>query len=300
MSGRVLALWLRGLPLSISAAVGFIVLSGVAVLNGLVMISFVRSLQEQGYSPEQAMREGAQVRLRAVLMTALVASLGFLPMALATSTSAEVQRPLATVVIGGILSSTALTLLILPALYTWAYRGKRLSVGSWNRIYIGSTRSWRAVVGHGIPTGLRRGPLVIGVSFARWFPKTFGPPAVVIDGGCHHILRRQMLSLARLSALFAVTAVGEIVGCYLTWLVLKQNKTPWLLLPAALSLALFAWLLTLHPTAAGRTYAAYGGMYIAVALLWLRFVDGVALTRWDLAGAMIALVGMGVIALQPN
>ncbi len=109
-----------------------------------------------------------------------------------------------------------------------------------------------------------------------------------------------MLSLARLSALFAVTAVGEIVGCYLTWLVLKQDKTPWLLLPAALSLALFAWLLTLHPTAAGRTYAAYGGMYIAVALLWLRFVDGVALTRWDVAGAMIALVGMGVIALQPN
>jgi cobalt-zinc-cadmium resistance protein CzcA len=122
MSGGVLALWLRGLPLSISAAIGFIALSGVAVLNGLVMISFVRSLREQGYTPEHAMHEGAQVRLRAVLMTALVASLGFLPMALATSTGAEVQRPLATVVIGGILSSTALTLLILPALYTWAYR----------------------------------------------------------------------------------------------------------------------------------------------------------------------------------
>jgi cobalt-zinc-cadmium resistance protein CzcA len=122
MSGGVLALWLRGLPLSISAAVGFIALSGVAVLNGLVMISFVRSLREQGYTPAHAMQEGAQVRLRAVLMTALVASLGFLPMALATSTGAEVQRPLATVVIGGILSSTALTLLILPALYTWAYR----------------------------------------------------------------------------------------------------------------------------------------------------------------------------------
>ncbi|MFC5548316.1 efflux RND transporter permease subunit [Massilia aerilata] len=125
MSGGVLALWLRGLPLSISAAVGFIALSGVAVLNGLVMIAFVRSLREQGLGPEQAMREGAQVRLRAVLMTALVASLGFLPMALATSTGAEVQRPLATVVIGGILSSTALTLLILPALYTWAHRGAR-------------------------------------------------------------------------------------------------------------------------------------------------------------------------------
>ena len=125
LSGGVLALWLRGLPLSISAAVGFIALSGVAVLNGLVMMAFVRALREQGLGPEQAMREGAEARLRAVLMTALVASLGFLPMALATSTGAEVQRPLATVVIGGILSSTALTLLILPALYTWAHGAAR-------------------------------------------------------------------------------------------------------------------------------------------------------------------------------
>jgi len=122
VSGGVLALWLRGLPLSISAGIGFIALSGVAVLNGLVMIAFVRGLRDAGLGPEAAMREGAQVRLRAVLMTALVASLGFLPMALATSTGAEVQRPLATVVIGGILSSTALTLLILPALYTWMHR----------------------------------------------------------------------------------------------------------------------------------------------------------------------------------
>jgi heavy metal efflux system protein len=125
ISGGVLALWLRGLPLSISAAVGFIALSGVAVLNGLVMLAFVRSLREAGRTAEEAIREGAQARLRAVLMTALVASLGFLPMALATSTGAEVQRPLATVVIGGILSSTALTLLILPALYTWAHRSSR-------------------------------------------------------------------------------------------------------------------------------------------------------------------------------
>jgi Cu/Ag efflux pump CusA len=125
MTGGVLALWLRGMPLSISASVGFIALSGVAVLNGLVMMSFVRSLRAQGYTPEQAMREGAQARLRAVLMTALVASLGFLPMALATSTGAEVQTPLATVVIGGILSSTALTLLILPALYMWAHGRSR-------------------------------------------------------------------------------------------------------------------------------------------------------------------------------
>lgn len=108
------------------------------------------------------------------------------------------------------------------------------------------------------------------------------------------------MDLLRASALFAITALAEIIGCYLPWLVLRQGKSAFLLLPAALSLGLFAWLLTLHPTAAGRTYAAYGGMYIGVALLWLRFVDGVALTRWDVAGAVIALVGMGVIVVQPG
>lgn len=107
------------------------------------------------------------------------------------------------------------------------------------------------------------------------------------------------MELLRLSLLFALTALAEIVGCYLPWLVIKQDKSPLLLLPAALSLAVFAWLLILHPTAAGRTYAAYGGMYIAVALLWLRFVDGVPLSRWDVAGATIALCGMALIALQP-
>ncbi|MRX11205.1 YnfA family protein [Pseudoduganella sp. FT25W] len=107
------------------------------------------------------------------------------------------------------------------------------------------------------------------------------------------------MDILRITSLFFVTALAEIVGCYLPWLVLKQGKSAWLLLPAALSLALFAWLLTLHPTAAGRTYAAYGGAYICVALLWLRFVDGVALTRFDIAGAVLALVGMAVIALQP-
>lgn len=107
------------------------------------------------------------------------------------------------------------------------------------------------------------------------------------------------MELLRLAALFAVTALAEIIGCYLPWLVLKQGKPVLLLLPAGLALAAFAWLLTLHPTAAGRTYAAYGGMYIAVALLWLRLVDGIALTRWDLVGAAIALLGMAVIALQP-
>ncbi|MGJ9419688.1 YnfA family protein [Massilia sp. CMS3.1] len=109
-----------------------------------------------------------------------------------------------------------------------------------------------------------------------------------------------MPELIKLALLFALTALAEIVGCYLPWLVLKQGKPLWLLLPAAASLALFAWLLTLHPSAAGRTYAAYGGMYIAIALLWLRFVDGVALTRWDAAGASLALAGMAVIALQPK
>lgn len=108
------------------------------------------------------------------------------------------------------------------------------------------------------------------------------------------------MELLRLSLLFALTALAEIIGCYLPWLVLKQEKSLLLLIPAAISLAIFAWLLTLHPNAAGRTYAAYGGMYIAVALLWLRFVDGVALTRWDMVGAGIALLGMAVIAMQPS
>lgn len=109
-----------------------------------------------------------------------------------------------------------------------------------------------------------------------------------------------MTELLKVSALFALTAVMEIVGCYLPWLVLRQGKPAWLLLPAAIALALFAWLLTLHPTAAGRTYAAYGGMYIVVALAWLYIVDGVALTRWDWAGAAVALAGMAIIALQPG
>jgi small multidrug resistance family-3 protein len=113
-------------------------------------------------------------------------------------------------------------------------------------------------------------------------------------------MKEAMQESFKIGGLFALTALAEIVGCYLPWLVLKQNKPAWLLLPAAASLALFAWLLTLHPTAAGRTYAAYGGMYIAVALLWLRFVDGIGLTRWDLAGAALALAGMAVIALQPR
>ncbi len=109
-----------------------------------------------------------------------------------------------------------------------------------------------------------------------------------------------MIDFLKTSTLFAFTALAEIVGCYLAWLVVTHGKSSWLLLPAAASLALFAWLLTFHPSAAGRTYAAYGGMYIAIALLWLKFVDGVGLTRWDLAGAGVALLGMAIIALQPS
>ncbi len=117
LTGGVAALWLRDIPLSISAGVGFIALSGVAVLNGVVMVSFIQSLREKGMKLDQAIIEGALTRLRPILMTALVASLGFVPMALNTGAGAEVQRPLATVVIGGIVSSTILTLIVLPALY---------------------------------------------------------------------------------------------------------------------------------------------------------------------------------------
>ena len=122
LTGGILALWLRDIPLSISAAIGFIALSGVAVLNGLVMISSIRALRETGMAVPAAVHAGALSRLRPVLMTALVASLGFVPMAIATGTGAEVQRPLATVVIGGILSSTVLTLLVLPLLYRLVHR----------------------------------------------------------------------------------------------------------------------------------------------------------------------------------
>jgi len=120
VTGGVIALWLRGMPFSITAAVGFIALSGVAVLNGVVLISYFNELREQGRTVAQAVLEGALIRLRPVLMTAFVASLGFVPMALATGPGAEVQRPLATVVIGGILSSTFLTLILLPLLYRFS------------------------------------------------------------------------------------------------------------------------------------------------------------------------------------
>jgi small multidrug resistance family-3 protein len=103
------------------------------------------------------------------------------------------------------------------------------------------------------------------------------------------------MSILKTVLLFVLTALAEIVGCYLPFLWLRQQGSLWLLVPAAFSLSLFAWLLTLHPAAAGRVYAAYGGVYIAVALLWLWRVDGIPLTRWDVAGAAVALAGMTII-----
>jgi small multidrug resistance family-3 protein len=103
------------------------------------------------------------------------------------------------------------------------------------------------------------------------------------------------MSLLTTALLFVATAVAEIVGCYLPYLWLKKGASAWLLLPAAASLALFAWLLTLHPTAAGRVYAAYGGIYIGVAIVWLWLVDGIRPTTWDLVGVSVSLAGMAII-----
>ena len=125
-TGGIFALALRGMPFSISAGVGFIALFGVAVLNGVVLMSYILQMRQEGLSGEEAARRGAEIRLRPVLMTALVASLGFVPMALSTSAGAEVQRPLATVVIGGLITSTALTLLVLPTLYAWIESRKKV------------------------------------------------------------------------------------------------------------------------------------------------------------------------------
>ena len=100
--------------------------------------------------------------------------------------------------------------------------------------------------------------------------------------------------------LFVITAIAEIVGCYLPYLWLRQGKSIWLLVPGAISLAVFAWLLSLHPAAAGRTYAAYGGVYVTVAILWLRWVEGVQPDRWDIVGVTVTLVGMSIIAFAPH
>lgn len=109
-----------------------------------------------------------------------------------------------------------------------------------------------------------------------------------------------VMTILKTFLLFSVTALFEILGCYLPWLVLKSNKPYWLLIPGVISLGLFSFLLTLHPTASGRTYAAYGGVYIFVALLWLYFVDKAAITKYDILGAGISLIGMFIIMLQPK
>lgn len=110
----------------------------------------------------------------------------------------------------------------------------------------------------------------------------------------------QTVSLARAAGLFVLTALAEIVGCYLPFLVLRKSASLWLLAPAVVSLALFAWLLTLHPTGAGRTYAAYGGAYVATAVAWLWLIEGQAPDRWDLLGAAVCIVGMAIIILGPR
>ena len=119
-----------------------------------------------------------------------------------------------------------------------------------------------------------------------------------ISGSLKLIIRR-MPPIATLS-LFVTTAVAEILGCYLPYLWLKRGGSPWLLVPAALSLAVFSWLLTLHPTAAGRVYAAYGGIYVVVAIFWLWVVDGVRPTSWDILGAFVCVLGMSIIMFSPR
>jgi len=127
-----------------------------------------------------------------------------------------------------------------------------------------------------------------GAGIRRWSRR-----ADRLAGACNNGGMRTFL-------LYLATAVAEIVGCYLPYLWLREGRSPWLLVPAAASLALFAWLLTLHPTAAGRVYAAYGGVYIGTAILWLWAVDGMRPTPWDAAGALVALAGMGIIMFQPR
>ncbi len=109
-----------------------------------------------------------------------------------------------------------------------------------------------------------------------------------------------LITFLRVLLLFTITALAEIIGCYLPWLILKQGRPIWLLAPAAMSLAIFAGLLTLHPTAAGRTYAAYGGVYVAVALLWLWQVEGIRPNHWDVVGCALTLAGMAIIMLAPR
>lgn len=108
------------------------------------------------------------------------------------------------------------------------------------------------------------------------------------------------MDAAKTAVLFVLTAIAELIGCYLPYLWVRKGYSPWVLVPAGASLAAFAWLLTLHPTASGRVYAAYGGVYVAMAVLWLWAIDGVRPTRWDLTGAAVALIGMAIIMFAPR
>lgn len=108
-----------------------------------------------------------------------------------------------------------------------------------------------------------------------------------------------MMEYVKILFLFVCTALAEIIGCYLPWLVMKENKSAWLLVPGALALCIFAWLLTLHPTAAGRTYATYGGVYVSVAIGWLYFIEGIKLTTWDVGGVFVIMIGVFIIMTQP-
>ena len=151
--GGIAALWLRGLNLNLSASVGFIALFGVAVLNGVVLLAYINQLRTEGRELDAAVREGAETRLRPVLMTALVASFGFIPMALSTSPGSEVQRPLATVVIGGLLTSTVLTLIVLPVVYEWLEERWPRWWASFMRRVGRSTRPASSKLSHQVVTG---------------------------------------------------------------------------------------------------------------------------------------------------
>ncbi len=142
VTGGIILLFIRGIPMSVSAGVGFIALTGIAILNGMVLVSFFNQLRERGHTVRQAVCEGTLTRLRPVLMTALVASLGFIPMAYNTGMGAEVQRPLATVVIGGLLSATILTLILLPTLYLWLESGHETTTDTMSTVlHPASTKS---------------------------------------------------------------------------------------------------------------------------------------------------------------
>lgn len=142
----------------------------------------------------------------------------------------------------------------------------------------------------------RQSRKIAGIPVSAWYTSRLS----VLDYMENVARMTAFLTLAQAAGLFALTALAEISGSYLVYLTVKQGRPVWLLLPAALCIILFVWLLTLHPGAAGRTYAAYGGMYIAFAFLWLRVVEGKYPNSWEVAGVLVSLVGMGIIILAPQ